>query len=95
MNKRQFDNRFFTEVGKIADRREKNDAQIKHEEKIFGHDKATKKIPISLEGLPLNDLEGAEVIDSEYRFLEKDMDYSGAFESDVIEPTDAKEDNEG
>jgi hypothetical protein len=80
----------------MIDRREKNDAQIKHEEKIFGHDKpntktATKKIPISLEGIPLNDLEGAEVIDSEYRFLEKDMDYSGAFESDVIEPTDTKE----
>ena len=43
MNKRQFDNRFFTELGKIADRREKNDAQIKHEEKIFGHDKPTPK----------------------------------------------------
>jgi len=43
MNKRQFDNRFFTELGKIADRREKNDAQIKHEEKIFGHDKPTPR----------------------------------------------------
>ena len=43
MNKRQFDNRFFTELGKIADRREKNDAQIKHEEKIFGHVKTNLK----------------------------------------------------
>ena len=43
MNKRQFDNRFFAEIGKIADRREKNDAQIKHEEKIFGHDKSNLK----------------------------------------------------
>ena len=43
MNKRQFDNKFFTELGKIIDRREKNDAQIKHEEKIFGHVKTNLK----------------------------------------------------
>jgi hypothetical protein len=34
---------------------------------------ASKKIAISLEGLPLKDLE------------DKDMDYSGAFESDIVE----------
>jgi hypothetical protein len=32
-----------------------------------------------------DDLEDAKVISDEYRKLEKDMDYSGAFESDIEE----------
>ena len=32
-----------------------------------------------------DDLEDAKVITDEYRKLEKDMDYSGAFESDIEE----------
>ena len=32
-----------------------------------------------------DDLEDAKVVTDEYRKLEKDMDYSGAFESDVVE----------
>ena len=44
MNRPQFDTKFFSELGKIIDRREKHDAQIKHEENIFGHDKLHLKI---------------------------------------------------
>ena len=32
-----------------------------------------------------DDLEDAKVVTDEYRKLEKDMDYSGAFESDIEE----------
>ena len=44
---------------------------------------AVDKIMVGLEGYPLDDLEDASVIADEYRHLEKDMDYSGAFESDI------------
>ena len=47
--------------------------------------KAVDKIMVGLEGYPLDDLEDASVIADEYRHLEKDMDYSGAFESDIKE----------
>ena len=53
--------------------------------------KAVDKIMVGIEGYPLDDLEDASVIADEYRHLEKDMDYSGAFESDVIEPGSIKE----
>ena len=41
MNKRQFDTKFFNGFKNF--KREKNDAQIKHEEKIFGHVKTNLK----------------------------------------------------
>jgi len=53
--------------------------------------KAVDKIMVGIEGYPLDDLEDASVIADEYRHLEKDMDYSGAFESDVIESGSIKE----
>ncbi len=49
MNKRQFDTKFFNGFKNF--KREKNDAQIKHEEKIFGHVKtATDKKDVDKEG---------------------------------------------
>jgi hypothetical protein len=61
---------------------------IEAAKKITDAVKAVDKIMIGIEG---DDLEDASVIVDEYRHLEKDMDYSGAFESDVIESGSIKE----
>ena len=53
--------------------------------------RAFDKLMVGLEGYPLDDLEDAGVVTDEYRKLKKDMDYSGAFESDVIPPGSMKD----
>ena len=58
---------------------------IEAAKKVTDAVKAVDKIMVGLEGYPLDDLEDASVIADEYRHLEKDMDYSGAFESDIKE----------
>ena len=58
---------------------------IEAAKKVTDAVKAVDKIMVGLEGYPLDDLEDAAVIADEYRHLEKDMDYSGAFESDIEE----------